>query len=271
MYEKGSFSLIAVAHFKKPERFKGLSTSLWGKASIPVCLDAKGAVNRFLGKGSKVGVVVLDPEGKVVYADGSPHYGSGISVTADGRKIKLVIQDLKKGLAKTLDKGLLAGLKVPARFKLLAKAIKLGQMDAAQALLKKIPDNETYKAFKGELTARFEKLRKKKKALFDKMVEEKKEWEAYKVGSSYVRCFPRATDASTVKSAVRKLKYKPVVKENMTAMKMYKKVVNYAFGARSMPTREKPKAEKKAREALRQIAKKFSGTEFGKYSAEFTQ
>ena len=81
---------------------------------------------------------------------------------------------------------------MPFALRPVAEAVKTGQLGAAQLLLKRAPNAGDVGEFKKTLLERLEALRAKKRALFDSLVAADRKWDAYKVGSSYVRCFPKA-------------------------------------------------------------------------------
>ncbi len=208
---------------------------------------------------SNSGIVILDPEGKVVWKGGDAHKGAFFYNTEG--KPPIPFADLRTNITPLFDQGLLGGLDVPSNAKPIAKLIKLGNLAGAQALLTRLSGSGPSGEFKEKLVARLEDLRKQKLALFESLASAEKLWEAYKVGDSYVRCFPKAPDLSKIKSAVAALKMKPQVKDNLASQSLFTKVASMAFGSKA-----KAGADEQAPSLLNKLASKYEGTEFAEYA-----
>lgn len=250
------FALIPIGLFKSPVRFRSMAKMLWGDDYV--CgLDAREATYKKLrGDSASAGIIVFGPEGDVLWRGSDPHKGSHFYPEAGRPKVPFA--DLKKGISAHLKQGLLAGLDIPIQADMIAKAIKCGQLAQAQAYLSQVPKSGALGEFRTALETRFEELRKKKLAHFEELQKAGKDWDAYKVGSSYARCFPRAKDAMKIKSTVRKLAMKKDVRDNLDAKRAFANVVPRVYGSKG-----KASLRMQAKPALRQIAAKYPKTEFG--------
>ena len=249
---------------KKGKGFDELAKGLWGK-DLVVGQDAKDLTYQVFREGvEKAAIVILSPEGKILWRGADPKKGNYF-YSRPGRP-KMAYADLKENMEPHLDKGLLGGLTVPVQGRPVEAAIKLGDLAQARLLLNRLKGDGGVAEFKDELTERLEALGEKKRASFDALMAAGKIWDAYKVGSSYARCFPKAEGAKKVKSDLRSLKSKPEVRDNLKAQKTFIKTVALAYG----PT-GKPEMKEKVGQALEKMAGKYSDTEFGVYAAKFTR
>jgi hypothetical protein len=234
-----------------------MSAQLWGKDALGG-LDAAQAANKLLGSGGLVGVVILGPDAKVLWKGSSPFNGSTFYTVAGNPPVPF--HDLREAITPHLDKGLLGGLTVPASAQPVAKLLRAGNLPAAQAMLGGLKGDAT--SFKTELTARLEKLRQDKRALFDDCVKAEKTWDAFKIGMSYVKSFPKAADLADVKAALKLVQASPAVKNNLASKSMYAQLAASGFGTKSKPALAAPTSA-----AMGQVAQKYGETEFGKYAS----
>ena len=208
--------------------------------------------------------MVLDPEGKIVFRGTDPKQGSHF-YNVPG-KPKVPYADLKKAMEQHNKRGLLQGVELPGKLVAVAAAIKQGQLAKAQTWLDKVSDKGATGAAKAELEKRLEELRGKKLALFESLLADEKHWDAYKAGASYVRCFPKAEDASQVKSKLRALKSKPDVKRNLDARNSFRRYAAACYGPR-----RQFKEPTQAQALFRKAAKKHEGTEYGDAAKAITE
>jgi hypothetical protein len=165
--------------------------------------------------------------------------------------------DLKRAVEPHLKKGFLGDLDMPDAVKPITQALKAGQLAAVQNMLTSIQDsNAQLGPFKKELAKRLEDLRAKKRALFDSLDSAGKKWDAYRVGTSYQACFPKASDGSEVRTKVSALGQDATVRKNLEAQKLLTQILTIGYG----PAGAKDRAPAKA--ALLDLAKKFAETEF---------
>ncbi|RPH50475.1 MAG: hypothetical protein EHM91_02015, partial [Planctomycetota bacterium] len=181
-----------------------------------------------------IGVAIVGPDGKVLFRGSDPFKGSYFYSVPGNPPVPF--HDLKEGITPHLDKGLLGGLKVPSAAQPMLKFLRVGNLAAAQAMLPGLKGDATVTAFKDELTSRLDALRKEKRALFDDLVKAEKSWDAFKVGMSYVKCFPKAPDLAEVKDALKAVQGSPAVKSNLTSKGAYSQMAAAGFGSRSKPT-----------------------------------
>ena len=208
--------------------------------------------------------MVLDTEGKVIHRVCDPEKGNYFYSTEG--KPPVAYADLRKAMEPHKSEGLLGGLEVPARCAPIATAIKQGQLAAAQALLAKVPRSAQYAAFKAELLKRLEELSKKKLELLSTLTSEGKHWEAFKVASSYLACFPRSNAASDVKSKLATLKGAPEVKKNLSAAQSFKRLATGIAG----PVRHEVDTAR-AQKLFERLAKDIEGTEYGDVAKAIAQ
>ncbi|HYF00204.1 MAG TPA: hypothetical protein VEJ18_14885 [Planctomycetota bacterium] len=223
-------------------------------------LDAKQAASKLLGEGQTVGVAILGPDGKVLWKGSDPFKGAFFYPGPGNPPVPFV--DLQRAIEPHLDKGLLGGLKVPKAAEPVAKQIRTGNLATAQLMLAGLKGDPDVMSFKDVLLERLEKLRAEKRALFDGLVAAEKSWDAYKVGTSYVKSWPKASDLAEVKEALKKLQSAPAVKDNLAAKAAFSQVAATGFGSRS-----KASASAQASASMAQIAEKYGATEYGKLAA----
>lgn len=236
-----------------------MSGQLWGKDALGG-LDAAQASNRFLGAGASVGVVILGPDSKVLWKGSDPFKGSTFYTVAGNPPVPF--HDLREAITPHLEKGLLGGLTVPVAARPIAKLLRAGNVAVAQAMLGGLKGDASVTAFKEQLTERLEKLRQEKRALLDELVKAEKPWDAFKVGMSYVKSFPKAPDLAEVKTAIKEVQGSPVVKSNLASKSAYAQLAAAGYG-----TRSKASLAPQTAAAMGQIAQKFGDTEFGKYAS----
>lgn len=143
-----------------------------------------------------------------------------------------------------------------------AKQIRTANLATAQLMLAALKGDADVMSFKDALLERFEKLRAEKRALFDGLVAAEKSWDAFKVGASYVKAWPKAADIAEVKEALKKLQSSPAVKDNLAAKAAFAQVAAAGYGSRS-----KASSSAQASAGMAQIAQKFGETEYGKLAA----
>ena len=249
--------MIPIGVYKNPNAFGSMSAQLWGKDAL-TGLDAAMASSKLLGAGATVGVAIVGPDGKVLWKGSDPFKGSTFYTIAGNPPVPF--HDLKEGITPHLDKGLLGGLTIPAAAKPFVKVLRTGNLAAAQAMLAGLKGDAT--AFKEELSARLEKLRQEKRALFDELVKAEKSWDAFKVGMSYVKSFPKAPDLAEVKAALKDVQGSAAVKNNLAAKAAYGQLAQAGFGSRS-----KASLAAQSSAAMGTIAQKYGDTEYGKFAA----
>jgi hypothetical protein len=240
-----------------------MSAQLWGKDSLGG-LDAARAANKLLGEGRLIGVAIVGPDGKVLFRGSDPFKGSTF-YTVEGNP-PVPFHDLKEGITPHLDKGIFGGLKVPSAAKPMIKMFRAGNIPVGMAMLAALKGDAAVASFKDEVTARLEAMRKEKRALFDDLVKAEKSWDAYKVGMSYAKCFPKAPDLAEVKDALKAVQGSPAVKSNLTSKGAYSQLASNGFGSRS-----KPSLADGTSAAMGQMAQKYGETEFGKYAASIAR
>jgi hypothetical protein len=257
--DDSAYAILPVAVFSKPTSFAGATGALWGRQT-PAALDCGQATNMALAPGAAV--VLFDPDGNVVAKTGDVKKGAyfyqGVENNAPCNYV-----DLKKAVEPLMSAkgGLLGGLKVPAQLKPLAGALKAGKLAEVQAALASLPATGEIGDFKAELSKRIEDLRAKKRALFDSL-EATDKWGAYKVGVSYLRCFPKAKDISEVRTRVQALTKDPAVKKNLEAQAVFAQIADVCWSPRY-----KAQALAQARQTLQQFVTKYGDTEHGKLAA----
>lgn len=200
--------------------------------------------------------MILDPQGKIVHRSTDPSKGGHFYNTAD--KPRVPYADLRQGMSRHNKTGLLHGIEIPPKLAPIAGAIKQGQLAKAQAWLKKVPESGSYGTVRAELEKRLEELRGQKLAFFETLLADGKHWDAYKVGASYARCFPKAPDAAQIKSRLAALKEQPPVKKSLDARTSFRR---YALGCYG--PRRKVKDPAQAAAHFRRFASKHEGTEYG--------
>lgn len=207
-------------------------------------------------------MVILGPDGTVLYRGSDPFKGSTF-YTVPGNP-PLPFHDLKQGITPHLEKGLFGGLTVPAAAKPVVKLFKSGNVAAGQVMLNSLKGDAA--AFKEEVQKRLEQSRQDRRALFDSLVKAEKSWDAFKVGMSYVKCFPKAPDLADVKEALKGVQGSPAVKANLASKGSFSQLAASGFGSKSKTSLEGP-----TRGAMGQIAQKYGETEFGKYAASIAR
>jgi len=245
---------VAVA--KNPGGFAGFARRLWG-TDFNVALDAKSATCQMLGGGRKVSIVIMDPDLKVIFKGGDPHKGQYYRKVPGKPPMNYAI--LKDGMAKVTDKGLLGGLTVPKAAATAVKALRSGQMASAQRGLSALSNAGDAGKFKKELLERLEALRAGKRSLFDALEKAGEKWEAYKAGSSYLRCFPNAKDSGEVKKKVGSLGGDAVVRKNLEAKRTFDYMVAQIYGPR-----RNSRLLPQAKTTFKKVADKYKDTEYGK-------
>lgn len=220
-------------------------------------LDAKRASSKLLGDGQLVGVAIVGPDGKVLWKGSDPTKGSYFYQVPGNPPVPF--HDLQKAIEPHLEKGLLGGLKVPKAAEPIARQIRTANLATAQLMLAAYKGDAEAMAFKDALLERFEKLRAEKRALVDDLVAGEKPWDAYKVGTSYVKSFPKAKDLAEVKDALKGLQSTPIVKDNLAAKAAFAPLAAAGWGSRS-----KASGNPQASAGMAQIAHKYGHTEYGK-------
>ena len=255
--------VVPIGLYAKPNAYHSMNTQLWGKEALGG-LDAARAANKLLGDGRLIGIAIVGPDGKVLWRGSDPFKGSYFYSVPGNPPVPF--HDLKEGITPHLDKGLFGGLKVPVVAKPILKLFRAGNIAVAQAMLAGLKGDVAVTSFKEELTKRIETMRQEKRALFDELVKAEKAWDAYKVGLSYVKCFPKAPDLTEVKDAIKILQGSVVVKSNLASKGAYSQLASSGFGSRSKPTLADPTSV-----AMGQMAQKYGETEFGKYAASIAR
>jgi hypothetical protein len=247
--------------FKQSNRFKSLSATVWGK-DVPRALDVGDLANRTFAKSApQAAAVVLGPDGSVLWQGSKLTLGGSYYPTAGRPPVPYA--DLLKGIKPHLGKGLLGDIKIPAQLEAHANLIKFGKLGAAESALSKVRASGNVADVAKTLCERIEGIRKEKRELFDSLMSAGKLWDAYKVGSSYVRCFSRAKDVSKVRSAVSSMKYKGGVKDNLSAQQSFARLAQIGYGSRAQKA-----ALGQVAAAMKQLAEKKGDTEFGAYASE---
>ena len=211
-----------------------------------------------------IGVAVIGPDGKVLFKGSSPFNGSTFYVMPGNPPVPY--HDLKQGVTPHLGKGLFGGLTVPPAAKMAVKFLRAGNVATGMAMISALKGDANVSAFRDEMMNRLEALRKEKRALFDELVKAEKSWDAYKVGMSYVKCYPKAADLAEVKELVKGLQANPAVKNNLTSKGAYASLAGSGFGSKSKPTLAAPTSA-----AMGQMSQKYGDTEYGKYAASIAR
>lgn len=242
-----------------------MANAFWG--SDYVCgLDANTtAYDRIRGQEKRSAVVIVGPDGELLCRAVDPSQGAFRLIRED-KEVTVPCAVLMDEIQKHLDKGLLAGVAIPEQARLIATAIKCGRLAEAQAYLTAIPDKSPLAELKKTLQARFEDLRKSKLALFEELLKAGKEWDAYKVGESYLRCFPKAEDATKVRTALAKLAQQQPVRDNLKAKQTYASIAAKVYGSKGQL-----KLAPQASSALQQIATTMPETEYGAIAAQMSK
>ena len=229
-------------------------SKVWGDGVL-CAMDTGEATYRALGSEPHA-ITVLDPDGKIVFQANEPAKGS---VYYRGpEKLPVMFADLRKAVEPHKDKGLLGGLELPSKFAPIAAAIKQGRLARAQSMLTKVSDKGAAGTAKAELAKRLEALRKKKLAFLESLLADGKHWDAYKVGASYVRCFPQGDGVEGVKTKLRSLKSNADVKNQLDARKAFRRYAAACYGPR-----RQIKAPERAKMLFGKLARKYEGTEYG--------
>ena len=236
-----------------------MSAQLWGKDAL-TGLDAAMASSKLLGAGATVGVAIVGPDGKILWKGSDPFKGSTFYTVAGNPPVPF--HDLKEAIEPHLDKGVLGGLTVPEAAKPIAKLLRVGNVATATAMLAGLKGDATVTSFKTELQDRLEKLRLEKRALFDELVKAEKMWDAFKVGMSYVKCYPKAADLADVKTALKAVQTSPMVKNNLASKSAFAQLALAGYGSRS-----KASMAPQTNAAMGQIAQKYGDTEYGKHAS----
>jgi hypothetical protein len=205
---------------------------------------------------------VLGPNFKVLYKGGNAFKGQYYVNTAGKPSLNFVA--LKNGLKKVGNQGLLGGLKIPAAAQRVVALVKAAQLSNALNGLKYLPEKGEVGDFRKELTKRIEALQVQKKKIFDDLEKAGKKWQAFKAGSSYLRVFPQAKDASAVRTKVSKLQYDKDVKKELAAKGALGRVLAMAYGPRSNTN-----TRRGAWALFKQIVDTYKGTEAAKTAAKF--
>lgn len=233
-----------------------MASKIWGDTTL-CALDAAGATYAALGDGKTLhAIVVLDPEGKIVHR--STDIEKGNSYYAVEGKPYVPFADLKRAIEPRKGEGLLGGVTVPERLAPIAAAIKQGLLAKAQAMLAKVRDSGESGTFKAELTKRLDDLAQKKLALFESLLSEGRSWDAYKVGASYLRCFPEGKGASGVKEKMTALRSNAEVKQQVDAREAFRKAALALCGPKPL-VRNAAQVQK----VFRKLAGEHDGTEYG--------
>jgi hypothetical protein len=255
------FALITVGLFAHPAQFETLSATFWGKG-IARALDSGESTHRLVrGEKSNAAVIILDPKGNILEQLSDPNLRDYPPNVYDLRNSPLYMR-IRTTIETHANISLIGGVEVPSQAKAFANELKAGHLAAAQVHLAQLGADGPPGDFKKAVGERLEALRKKKRERFDELVKSDKAWDAYKVGQSYVRCFPRAEDFSTVNSGVQALQSKAEVTQNLAAKQAFLTVAARFY------TRElKPAEREQLSAAMGQVAKRYPETEFGKYAA----
>jgi hypothetical protein len=249
---------VPIGVFGRPQRFKSLSGKLWGQ-EISCGLDPGMLINRTLGRGIRdCGVVIFGPDGKALWR--GLNFRHSTMVFRGSRKL-LIPSELEKRVKPHLSKGILGGVEIPPMLKPIAALIKAGRLGQAQLMISRLPSRAPYGELKQTVLGRLEEVRTKKRALFDELVAAEKKWDAFKVGSSYVRCFPRAKDASKVRSALSSLKMRPPVKDEYAAKQNFTRLAVLGYGSFA-----RGGSGSRVHAVMASLAKKYPDTEFGRFA-----
>jgi hypothetical protein len=234
--------------------FPGLAQRFWGN-DLPGGLDLVDASARTVGQGGAA-IVILGPDFEVLFTAG--RYNAGNMFYPKPGNPPAASEDLRSGLARANGKGLLGGLKVPARCEPLMPLLRGAQLSTVLTSIRGLPDSGELGDFKKELTKRIEELRAKKRAVFDEYEKAGQKWEAFKAGSSYLRVFPQAEDAGEVRTKVGTLQRGAEVRKEMQAQQTFERLAPMLWGPKANPA-----AVKQSSQLLKQLATQFKGTEYG--------
>jgi len=240
-----------VCYAKSSGSFESVVLQTWGKKSTCAMDLYRAAANQYSNKA----VVLIGPEGDVLWSGGSPNSATSYRISG-GRKENALVADTRANVTPYLDKGLLKGLDIPRKADSIVELIHTGQYSKAIKKLKS--KKSSMPEFSNTLLERLEQVRQKKLAFFEKLIEEGDNWGAYKVGSSYTRCFSSASEVSKVKSKVSKLKQNKNVRDNISALNSFRKFQG-VYNKLNLNTKEIDRV----RSDMSKFADKYEGTEIG--------
>lgn len=251
--------LVPVGVFKGPAGFRSLAQSLWGKERN-AALDFGNASYQFLrGDAADACSVIFGPDGEILERAGQ--LGSAGSYYNMPGKPAVPFYDLQEAIKPHLDKGLLGGLKPPDGAAPILTAIKMARYSEAMALLEQASKKGETNGFHKTLLERLAALEKSKLELFEQLKKDGDAWGAYKVGSSFARCFSKSKEVSDVKKEINSLKRDASVKDNLKAESIFQKL------AQSLGKKTGPKAKQDIQAALQMMAQKYPKTEYGRIAA----
>lgn len=207
--EMRDFLLLPLAVLDNPGAFKPTTIMLWGK-SMPAGHDYLGGNFNALNGSGVGGLTIVGPDGRIISGKGTP--STAYLMTSS------FLPSVEEAVR---DHGLLAGLTPPQEAAKVRYFLRLASYSDALREVKKLDDGP----FKDTLTERIQALAVEKKRVFDVFVEEGKMWEAYRVGTSYVKCFSREKNVSQVRSALAKIKADRAVKNELAARKAYGQLI----------------------------------------------
>jgi hypothetical protein len=225
-------------------------------------LDSGSVICKTFGDGKQPAIVILGPDSEVLFTGGGAHDGN--SYTDKSFTVPYNLAVLKEGYEKAKDKGLLGGLTVPAEAKSVAELLKRGQIAQADQYVQRLPDQGAVGDFKKELVKRLEALRVSKRELFDKLEKDGKKWEAFKVGTSYLRVFPQAKDRNDVSGKVTALQNDASVRKNQESQQVFYNLLPQIYG----PARNAAFLAQ-AKTIFQQFAEKYKDTECATLAGEF--
>lgn len=220
--------LLPLGVMARPAQFQTTTKQIWGN-EVWAAHDQLGGNYGVLSESAGERKQAAELPKGVVMVGGR---GAGKVVIGEEAQILVMEDTVKTGymvslkhmessyLPKIEGQGLLAGLDVPAEAAKIRLALRLARYSDALKLIAKLDDGD----FKQTLTDRIQKAAREKRRVLDVFFEEGKKWEAYRVASSFIRCFPKEKDASKVRSMLAKLKADRTVKDELAARKMYAQV-----------------------------------------------
>ncbi|MHC4605837.1 MAG: hypothetical protein ACYTAF_02760 [Planctomycetota bacterium] len=223
--QQQNFVLIPVALFDRPSDFKELTKKIWG-TDINCARDLGHTTYEYLRRPitEDCCIMVIDTMGRFVHRGGKLRASSSYYDTEGSPCVPVF--DLKRAMGGHVGRGLLGGLAPPPGTEAIIKAIKSARYGEAESKLKKLSDEGAPGRFKKALKERLEALQKEKAALVARLKESGDTWGAYKVGQSFVRCFPKSSEAGVVRGILASLKSDATVKKNLAAKKAVEKVLS---------------------------------------------
>jgi hypothetical protein len=245
---------------KDPADFVRLTRESWGKDTD--CLLDIGTLTYegFRGNAKGAAIVIQAPDGTIVHR--GTKLASALNYYPVDGEPSVIYSDFQKAIAPHLSKSLLAGLEYPEEAAGIVDAVLSAKYAEAVAALQKMPES----FFKKTLLEKLEALRKTKLDLFNTLKEGEDKWAAYKVGESYLRCFPETDDTKQVKKAMRALAKIKQVKKTLKAKKYYEQFLELYCGKKATP-----KTREQFKPAMAELAKKFPDTEYGQLAKRLAE